>query len=84
MAQRVIVHLGDEDPIVAEMERVPEPGDTYIRVVDPRREDGKPVHYLKEGSAAVLFPMHRVSSIELLTEGAAKEEEITSFREEPS
>lgn len=84
MAQRVIVHLADEDPIVAEMERFPDPGDTYIRVVDPRREDGKPVQYLKESSAAVLFPMHRISSIELLAEGPAKEEEITFFREEAS
>ena len=84
MAQRVIVHLADEDPIVAEMERFPEPGDTYIRVVDPRREDGKPIHYLQEGSSAVLFPMHRISSIEILTEAAAREEEITFFREKPA
>ncbi|HJX39337.1 MAG TPA: hypothetical protein VJ714_12085 [Anaerolineae bacterium] len=82
MAQRVIVHLADEDPIVAEIERIPDPGDSYIRVIDPRREDGKPVQYLKEGSAAVIFPMHRISSIEILTEGMAKEEEITFFREE--
>jgi hypothetical protein len=83
MAQRVILHLSDEDPIVAELERLPEPGDNYIRVVDPRHEDGKTVHYLKEGSSAVLFPLHRITSIELLAEGAAREEQITFFREEP-
>lgn len=82
MAQRVILHLADEDPIVAELERVPDPGDTYVRVLDPRREDGKPIHYLKEASAAVLFPMHRLSSIEILAEEMAKEEEITFYRQE--
>lgn len=82
MAQRVIVHLVDEDPVVAELERLPDPGDTYIRVLDPRREDGKPIQYLKESSTAVLFPMHRVSSIEIFAEEMAKEEEITFYREE--
>jgi hypothetical protein len=82
MAQRVIVHLVDEDPVVAELERLPDPGDNYIRVLDPRREDGKPIQYLKESSAAVLFPMHRVSSIEIFAEEMAKEEEITFYREE--
>jgi hypothetical protein len=82
MAQRVIVHLVDEDSVVAELERLPDPGDTYIRVLDPRREDGKPIQYLKESSTAVLFPMHRVSSIEIFAEEMAKEEEITFYREE--
>ena len=82
MSQRVIVHLLNEDPIVADLERMPDPGDTNIRVFDPRREDGKPIHYLRDGSAAVIFPMHRVSSIEVFAEERIKEEEITFFREE--
>lgn len=82
MAQTVIVHLADEDPIVAELERMPDPADSFIGVIDPRREDGKPIHYLKEGSALVIFPMHRISSLEILTAEKAKEEEITFYREE--
>lgn len=82
MAQKVIVHLMDEDSIVAELERMPDPSDSFIRVIDPRREDGKPIHYLKEGSSVVIFPMHRVSSLEIFTAEMAKEEEITFYREE--
>jgi len=84
MAQTVIVHLMDEDPVLAELERMPDPGDSFIRVTDPRREDGKPIHYLKEGSDVVIFPLHRVSSLEIFTAELAKEEELTFYREEQS
>jgi hypothetical protein len=82
MTQKVIVHLLNEDPIVAEVERLPEPEDTSIKVLDPRREDGKPIHYLRDGSTAVIFPMHRVSSLEIFAEERAPEEEVTFYRED--
>jgi hypothetical protein len=82
MTQKVIVHLLNEDPIVAELERLPEPEDTTIKVFDPRREDGKPIHYLRDGSTAVIFPMHRVSSLEIFAEERAPEEEVTFYRED--
>ena len=84
MAHRVIVHLMDEDPIVAELERMPEPGDASITVFDPRREDGKQIHYLRDGSSAVVFPLHRVSSIEIFAEDITREEEVTFYRDETS
>jgi hypothetical protein len=82
MTQKVIVHLLNEDPIVAELERLPEPDDTSIKVFDPRREDGKPIHYLRDGATAVIFPMHRVSSLEIFAEEMAPEEEVTFYRED--
>lgn len=82
MTHRAIVHLLNEDPIVADLERMPEPGDTSITIFDPHREDGKPIRYLREGSTAVIFPLHRVSSLEIFTEERAVEEEITFYREE--
>jgi hypothetical protein len=84
MTHKVIVHLLNEDPIVAELERIPEPGDASVRIFDPRREDGKPIHYLKDSSTSVIFPMHRVSSLEIFAEERAPEEEITFYREEQS
>jgi hypothetical protein len=81
MTQTAIVHLLNEDPVLAELEKMPEPGDTSISVLYPRRVDGKPVHYLTDGVTTVIFPMHRVSSIEIMAEERAKEEEITFYRE---
>jgi len=81
MAQTVIVHLLDEDPILAELDRMPEPGDTSLLILDPRRTDGKPIHYLSDGATSVIFPMHRVSSIEVFAEERAKEEDISFYRQ---
>jgi len=77
----VIVHLLDEDPILAELDRMPEPGDTSLLILDPRRTDGKPIHYLSDGATSVIFPMHRVSSIEVFAEERAKEEDISFYRQ---
>lgn len=81
MAQTVIVHLLNEDPVVAELDRMPEPGDTSLLILDPRRTDGKPIHYLSDGATSVIFPMHRVSSIEVFAEERAKEEDISFYRQ---
>ncbi|HUS70794.1 MAG TPA: hypothetical protein VM075_08485 [Anaerolineae bacterium] len=82
MAHRVIVHLLNEDPIVADLERMPDPGDSNLTVFDPHREDGKPIHYLRDTSSAVIFPMHRISSIEIFAEEGVREEDVTFYREE--
>ena len=72
----IILHLMNEDPIVGEVEAVPITGDTSILVRNPRRRDGKDVPYLDGNITSVIFPMHRVSFIEVVaTEG---EEEIIS------
>ena len=81
MTQTVIVHLISEDPVLAEVERMPEPGDTNVLVFYARRTDGKPLHYLSDGATRVIFPMHRVSSIEVVGEERAEKEEITFYRE---
>jgi hypothetical protein len=78
----VIVHLMNEDPVLAEVERMPEPDDTSISVLSPRRTDGKPVHYLTDDASMVIFPLHRVSSIEVVGEERAREEEVTFYPED--
>jgi len=72
----IVLHLMNEDPILGEVEAVPNPGDTTLLVRNPRRRDGKDVPYLDGNITSVIFPMHKVSFIEIVaTEG---EEEIIS------
>jgi hypothetical protein len=80
MSQPAVVHLLNEDPVVAELEKMPEPSDTLVVLASPRRKDGKPIQYLSEDVTTVIFPMHRISSIEILSEGGAAEEDITFYR----
>ena len=80
MAIEVILHLVNEDPVIAEMENLPDPTHHSITVFSPRRRDGRSLHYVTEGATAYIFPMSRVSFIEIMEEEETKEV-IEFFRE---
>ncbi len=56
MAKTVILHLTGEDPLLAEIDQEPQPGDAFLRVTNMRKRDGKPVPYLASGVQAVIYP----------------------------
>lgn len=66
MPVTVLMHVSNEDPIVAEVDRLPEPTDTCIIVNNPRRRDNKELHNILPEVTKVLYPMHRVHFIEVL------------------
>jgi hypothetical protein len=77
MANTVIIHISNEDPVVGEVEELPTPADTLITVTNPRRRDGKDVHYLSSDIIKVIWPIVQISFIEVLpSEG---EERIIGF-----
>jgi hypothetical protein len=80
MSIEVILHLMNEDPVVAEMEAMPDPTHHSILLVNPRRRDGQPLHYVTEGARAFIFPWSRISFIEIMGEEEAGEV-IEFFRE---
>ncbi len=73
----VLIHILNEDPVVGELDKLPEPGDTLIVVKNPRRRDGKDLFYLEANVSTVLWPMHRLVLIEVMP--SAEEEEIIGF-----
>lgn len=66
MPYSVILHLQGEEPIIGEIERLPDPVDILITVSNPRRLDGKDLHYLAENVITVMWPMSRVNFIEVM------------------
>jgi hypothetical protein len=48
-----------------------------ITVTNPRRMDGKDLHYLTENVVTVMWPIHRLNFIEILP--TKEEEEIIGF-----
>jgi len=77
MANTVIIHITNEDPIVGEVDELPGASDTIIVVNNPRRRDGKDVQYLTNDVIKVIWPVSQVSFIEVLpSEG---EERIIGF-----
>ncbi len=77
MAHIVLLHIAGEEPIVGETDELPKPSDTVIMVTNPRRRDGKDVHYLDSRAVKVIWPFERISFIEIL--GGGEEEQIIGF-----
>lgn len=81
MALTVIVHLMNEDPLLAETERLPEAGDITIALSHPRRRDGRIPHYITRDVTEIILPLHRVNFIEIVPEEKEEEEEVVFHRE---
>jgi hypothetical protein len=76
----IILHLLNEDPILADMDELPDPAHHSIYVTNPRRRDGRPVHYVTEGATGFIFPMTRITFIEIMETDEA-EKVVEFFRE---
>jgi hypothetical protein len=77
MAVQVLIHIANEDPILAEIERLPATTDTCIIVLNPRARDNKDLRYLAPNVTQVLWPLSRVTFIEVLP--TSDEEKIVGF-----
>jgi hypothetical protein len=73
----VLVHISGEEAVVGEIEELPGPTDTNITVNNPRRRDDKELPYIAETVVSVIWPMHRVTFIEVLP--TREEEELIGF-----
>lgn len=73
----IILHIQNTDPVIGEVEEIPSPADNMIAVKNPRRLDGKDLHYLSENAVIVFWPIERLNFIEIL--GSEEEEQIIGF-----
>ncbi len=73
----VLLHIANEDPILGEVEHLPGPADQSILVKNPRRRDGKDLHYLQASVTDVIWPIIRISFIEVIP--GNDEEQIIGF-----
>jgi hypothetical protein len=77
MSHTILLHIAGEEPIAGEVEELPKPNDTVITVANPRRRDGKEIHYVDSRAIKVIWPLERISFIEILSGEEA--EHIISF-----
>ncbi len=78
MSITVIVHLIGEEAIMCEADRLPNPDDTNITVMNIRRRDGKDVNFLDALVQSVILPLARINFIEVMQTGE-DEEKVVSF-----
>jgi hypothetical protein len=72
----VILHIQNEDPVVGEIEEMPQPTDRLLVLKNPRRRDGKDLHYIDASVQTVIWPISRINFIEIFPAG--EDEEIIS------
>ena len=73
----VLIHINNEDPVVGEVDKLPEPTDNIITIKNPRRRDGKDLFFLEANVTTVIWPFHRLVFVEVMP--TAEEEEIIGF-----
>jgi len=76
----VLIHLNNEEAVLAEIDQLPAAADTLVTVKNPRRRDGKDIIYLDANASTVMFPVYRINFIEVIPTGD-EEEIIGHFRE---
>lgn len=73
----VMIHLANQEPILAEIEDLPGTGDSVLVVHNPRKRDGKDIHYLADNVTVVIWPWNQITFIEIMP--AEDEEDIIGF-----
>jgi hypothetical protein len=77
MAFSIILHIPGEPSIIGEIEELPKPTDNLLTVSNPRQRDGKDIHYLEHNVVKVIWPIDKISLIEVLE--SEEEEHLIGF-----
>ncbi|HMO58369.1 MAG TPA: hypothetical protein PKA05_12390 [Roseiflexaceae bacterium] len=80
MARTIILHIAGEDPVLADIDQEPAPGDMFLKVTNMRKRDGKDVPYLAAGVQSVIFPWHRITFVEIMPSEEERGSVIDFFR----
>ena len=77
MAYSIILHIAGESSILGEIEDLPKSNDTILMVSNPRMRDGKDIHYLEHNVVKVIWPINKLTLIEILE--SEEEESLIGF-----
>jgi len=77
MSSSVIVHIRNAEPMLAEIDEMPQLTDVLIKLSNPRQKDGKDLIFLERNVVSVYWPWAEISFLEILPGDTA--EEVVSF-----
>ncbi len=80
MPHTVLIHILNEESVVGEIERLPEPTDQVLIVNNVRYRDGRDVSYILPETNTVIYPWTRIHCVEVMP-GEEEEEIVTFVRE---
>jgi hypothetical protein len=73
----VIVHIANEEPIVGEIDELSKPNDNILVINNPRKRDGKDLHFLADNVTTIIWPWSKINFLEIIS--SEEEEEIIGF-----
>jgi len=68
----LVVHVLNAEPVVGESDELPTTTDTMVEIRNPRKLDGKDVHYLADNAISIYWPLDRINFIEVISEEEAE------------
>ena len=77
MPYSIVLHISGETSVAGEIEELPKPTDTLLVVSNPRLRDGKELHYIDNSVVKVIWPIDRITLIEVLE--SEEQEKIIGF-----
>ncbi|OQX63048.1 MAG: hypothetical protein B5M51_05490 [Anaerolinea sp. 4484_236] len=73
----IVLHIKNTEPILGEIDELPQASDNIIKISNPRQRDGKDLVLLQHNVVTVFWPIETINFIEILP--GEEEEEILSF-----
>ena len=77
MPYTILIHLHNEDPVLGEVDELPNPSDNFVLVTNVRKRDGKDAHFVDPTAVSLILPWHRVGFIEVMP--SEEEGEVIGF-----
>jgi hypothetical protein len=77
MSYRIQVHIAGDDPVVLDVDELPDTHSTCVIGTAPQRRDGKEVAYVLREVNTIILPWWRINFIQVLPTEA--EEQVATF-----
>ena len=77
MTFQIQVHISGDDPVVLDVDELPNTTDQWVVGTNPRRRDQKEVSYILREVNQVMFPITRINFIQILPN--EQEEDVPTF-----
>ena len=65
MLRNAVLHISNEQPLLADLFELPTPTDVALRLTNLRSLDGKRPIFVDDSKSVFLFPYHRISFVEI-------------------
>ena len=69
MLRNAVLHISNEQPLLADLFELPSPTDIALRLTNLRSLDGKKPIFVDDMNSVFLFPYHRITFVEIPAAG---------------